>query len=185
MRIIAGTHKNRTIQEPRLKPHERMTEMAREALFNIVGAAVVGVRFADLFAGSGIVGIEALSRGAAQVTFVERKRPFVKQLRNNLAHLSIGADQARVWENDTFLLPESDNIWAQWDMVFLDPPLQMKDDFLDILVRREILRPHQLIIVHRPIDRAGQLKWSELELLDQRSYGKSALFFYSVSTVSC
>lgn len=179
MRIIAGEYKNRTIWLPKSKPDGMMTDMTREALFNILGGEIAGARFADLFAGSGGVGLEAVSRGAMRVTFVERKRLFARCVIDNLRRFNIDGDQARVWENDVFQLPTPSSEWAQWDIAFLDPPRQVKDNFLDTLVRREILQPGMLIVVNRPLDRSTTLRSDLLTLIDQRVYGKAALFFYS------
>lgn len=74
LRVIAGEFKNRTVSVPRSKSANVVTEMIREALFNILGDMVIGARFADLFAGSGVVGIEALSRGASRVTFIDNEK---------------------------------------------------------------------------------------------------------------
>jgi len=75
MRVIAGTAKGRTLRSPRTQDTRPITDRAKESLFNILAPRIPGSRFLDLFAGTGSVGIEALSRGAAHATFVERAAP--------------------------------------------------------------------------------------------------------------
>jgi 16S rRNA (guanine966-N2)-methyltransferase len=89
MRVIAGTYRSRPLTAPRGMATRPTSDRLRETLFNILAPHVEGARFADLYAGTGAVGIEALSRGAAHVTFVESAAPAVAALRINLATLGI------------------------------------------------------------------------------------------------
>lgn len=178
MRIIAGRWKNKTIHYPRMRSLDVMSDMSREALFNILGSDIEGARFADLFAGSGGVGLEALSRGAERVTFVERKRQAAQSIKDSLEAFDIGLDEARVWQSDVFQLNDNPSEWAEWDVVFLDPPHNIKDNFLDTLVARNIVAEGVLTAVHRQGEHATAPRTDSLHLLDERRYGKSALFFY-------
>ncbi|HQH71054.1 MAG TPA: 16S rRNA (guanine(966)-N(2))-methyltransferase RsmD [bacterium] len=179
MRIIAGELKNRIIFKPPERGLATTSEMVREALFNILGEAVVDSRFADLFCGSGSVGLEALSRGAQRVTFVEKKRSIAERVKQTLAHHGIESGRARVWLNDVFQMGENPSVWAQWDIAFLDPPLKVRDNFLDILAARGILVPGTVIAVQRPADFPPVFRSGNLRLLDQRKYGRTALYFFS------
>lgn len=181
MRVIAGELKNRIILKPRDKGIIPTSAMVREALFNILGADVVDCRFADLFCGSGSVGLEALSRGARRVTFVEKKRSAAEWLKQTLALHGIDGRRARVWLNDVFQIQENPSEWAQWDIAFLDPPGKVRDNFLDILAARGILVPGTLIAVQRPVDSPPVVRSGKLHLLDQRQYGRTSLYFYSCS----
>jgi 16S rRNA (guanine966-N2)-methyltransferase len=178
MRIIAGELKNQVIQ-CRGKNQETASEMVREALFNILGGAVIDSRFADLFAGSGSVGLEALSRGASRVTFVEKRKPAAGDIKRTLTQLSIGPDRARVWDGDVFHLGQNPSDWAEWDIAFLDPPRKVGDNFLNMLVSRGVLVPGTLVVVLRPVDYPPSLHSGAFRLLEERRYGRSALFFYS------
>src|SRR5918998_6335794 len=91
MRVVAGTHGGRRLATPPGSATRPTSDRVREALFSILGAAVDGARVLDLFAGSGALGIEALSRGAAEATFVERAPAALRALRGNLAALGIEA----------------------------------------------------------------------------------------------
>jgi 16S rRNA (guanine(966)-N(2))-methyltransferase RsmD len=89
MRVIAGTYRSRPLTAPRGLATRPTSDRLRETLFNVLAPHIEGARFADFYAGSGAVGIEALSRGAAHVTFVESAAPAVAALRSNLAALGI------------------------------------------------------------------------------------------------
>lgn len=178
MRIIAGELKNQVIIS-RGKNQETASEMVREALFNILGNAVIDARFADLFAGSGSVGLEALSRGASRVTFVEKRKQTAADIKKTLSQCSIGTDRARVWDGDVFHLGQNPSDWAEWDIAFLDPPRKTGDNFLDMLVSKGTLVPGTLVVVLRPTDYPPALHSDAFRLLEERRYGRSALFFYS------
>lgn len=90
----------------------------REALFNILGPSIKGQTFLDLFAGSGGIGLEALSRGAASVTFVERDRAALAALEGNIAMLGLAASTRVIKGDATRLAPSS----AAFDVVYIDPP---------------------------------------------------------------
>jgi 16S rRNA (guanine(966)-N(2))-methyltransferase RsmD len=100
-------------------------------LFNVLAPRIEGARFLDLYAGSGAVGIEALSRGAAEAVFVERAPPALKALRANLARLEMkeGA-QVTAGSVATFLRKEAD---ARFDLVFLDPPYDAAGEYAAVL----------------------------------------------------
>ncbi|HZS34585.1 MAG TPA: 16S rRNA (guanine(966)-N(2))-methyltransferase RsmD [Methylomirabilota bacterium] len=123
MRIIGGRDRGRRLRAPRGFRTRPTGERVREALFDILGPAVVGARALDLFAGSGAVGLEALSRGAARVVFVERDPAALRALRANLAALGASREAARVVADDVVAaLGELGRLEAPFDLVFLDPP---------------------------------------------------------------
>ena len=89
MRVIAGTYRSRPLTAPRGMATRPTSDRLRETLFNVLAPRIEGARFADLYAGTGAVGIEALSRGAAHVTFVENSAAAIAALRANLSALKI------------------------------------------------------------------------------------------------
>jgi 16S rRNA (guanine966-N2)-methyltransferase len=122
MRVIAGRLGGRRLKAPRGRDTRPTTDRVREALFSML-ADVHGVRVLDLFAGTGALGIEALSRGAAHVVFVERSREALVALRANLAALRIGAEQAEVRPGDALgALRTARERGETYDLVFVDPP---------------------------------------------------------------
>ena len=123
MRVIAGRAKGRRLKSVPGGGTRPITDRAKSALFSIIGYDVVDCRFLDLFAGTGQVGIEALSRGAAEAVFVERAGPALRTIRQNLAHTGLG-DGARVVRADVFayLTPAPT---AQLQKSFRTPPRAM------------------------------------------------------------
>src|SRR5580704_13371476 len=91
MRVIAGTYRSRTLKSLKGLALRPTSDRLRETLFNVLGPGVSGARFLDLFAGTGAIGIEALSRGATEVVFIENHQPAAKLIRRNLDSLGIGS----------------------------------------------------------------------------------------------
>lgn len=120
MRVIAGTAGGLTLVAPRGQGTRPITDRVKETLFAILGDRVPDARVLDLYAGSGAVGIEALSRGASHVTFVERDREALTALRANLEYTGLGAF-ARVEPVDVERFLASATT-GYWDLVVLDPP---------------------------------------------------------------
>jgi len=120
MRIIAGQFRGRRLRPPPGRRVRPTTDRVREAWFSIVGEAVVGARVLDLFAGSGALGLEALSRGAAHVTFVELAAPSLAALRANVAELGVEA-QAAIRRGDALRFVAGLER-AVYDLAFADPP---------------------------------------------------------------
>ena len=135
MRVIAGTLRRRTLEAPAGLKTRPTSDRLRETLFNVLAPRIEGARFLDLYAGSGAVGIEAVSRGAANVVLVERAEPALKVLRGNLEKLglrggvrvegvSVGAFLRRVRPQTTAMF---------FDVVFLDPPYEAVGEYATVL----------------------------------------------------
>lgn len=118
LRIIAGDHRGRRIAVPPAGTRP-MTDRVRESLFGVLEPRIVGARFADLCAGSGAVGIEALSRGAVHALFVERSRDAVAIIQANLARLKI-TERATLQGADALLALDAPG--ASFDLIVADPP---------------------------------------------------------------
>src|SRR5262245_50102415 len=123
MRVIGGHDRGRRLRAPRGLGTRPTADRVRVTLFDVLGPAVAGARVLDLFAGSGAVGIEALSRGAARVVLVEREPAALRALRANLAALGAPRATARVMAGDVLrALPEIGTQEGPFDFVFVDPP---------------------------------------------------------------
>jgi 16S rRNA (guanine966-N2)-methyltransferase len=122
MRVIAGTHRGRRLYGPRKLVLRPTSDRVREALFSILGNRLTNCRFLDLYAGTGAVGIEAVSRGAAHVTSVESNRGALKLLRQNLELCHIGEEIAVVGRTIQQFLAYPDQWNGPYDIVFADPP---------------------------------------------------------------
>jgi len=194
MRIIAGSYRSRTIQAPPGMSTRPTSDRMRETLFNVLAPRIQGAAFLDLYAGSGAVGIEALSRGAARVTFVERAPAPLKVLRGNLARLGIREGfrihAGSVGEFLRGALKSNPNP-ERYEVLFLDPPYDSAREYgvaLGLLggAAEALLAPGAAVVAeHRrkqPLEECyGSLK--RTRLLEQ---GDAALSFFSaLSTVSC
>lgn len=124
MRVIAGTARGMQLTAPRDRATRPITDRVKETLFGILGERVVEARVLDLYAGSGAVGIEALSRGAAQATFVEKGRAALAAIAENLRRTGL-ADAATVRGEDVArFLAAAASDGEQFDLVVLDPPYE-------------------------------------------------------------
>lgn len=145
MRVIAGSARGQLLVVPKDRLTRPISDRVKEALFGSIGARILDARVLDLYAGSGAIGIEALSRGAAWVTFVERGRAAVAAIRENLRRTQLG-DQADVHTADVlaFLSATTD---PAWEVVILDPPYAERT--LDLPLGRLIphLAPGGLVVV--------------------------------------
>lgn len=123
MRIIAGRFGSRRLAAPAGEATRPTSDRLRETLFNVLAPRIEGAAFLDLYAGSGAVGIEALSRGASTTTFVERSPVALKVLRANLARLGLSEDfRIQPGQVGAFLRRTSGEAVSAFDLIFLDPP---------------------------------------------------------------
>lgn len=182
MRVIAGLYRGRNLKSPPSLEVRPTSDRLRETLFNVLAPRIGGVRFLDLCAGSGAVGIEALSRGASFVTFVDRSRKMCALVETNLDMCRVPENQTEVVLNDAgdFLRRTPQQ---PWDVAFFDPPYA--SDYLAALTlfgeaRRGILSTDAVLIAehhHKTAlpDEVGQLRrWRMLK------QGDSVLSFYEV-----
>ena len=133
MRIISGKYRGRKLKSPPSLDTRPTSDRLRETLFNVIARRIRGARFLDLCAGSGAVGIEALSRGAAHATFVDRSRQMGQLIEANLALFGVGEDEAHVVIADAaeFLRRRLKKKGEPWGLVFFDPPYA--EDYLPVL----------------------------------------------------
>ncbi len=126
MRIIAGIYRGRQLKSPPSLDVRPTSDRLRETLFNILAPRIDGVRFLDLCAGSGAVGIEALSRGASHATFVDRSRKICGLIEVNLDLCKIPEDQTDIFnlEASDFLHQTLARKLNPWDIIFFDPPYE-------------------------------------------------------------
>lgn len=174
MRIIAGRAKGRRLRSP--GPGTRpLTGRVREALFSSLGNRVVDARVLDLYAGSGAIGLEALSRGAAEAVFVENDRNAFAALTANVEVVGLGGSMVRA-DVEAFLRADS----ARYDLAFVDPPyglpLASVQDVLDLTARR--LDEGATLVLHR---RAGEGEpiGESLRRRDRRRYGDAEIWVYA------
>ena len=133
MRIIAGQYRSRVLAAPAGMATRPTSDRLRETLFNVLAPRIAGARFLDLYAGSGAVGIEALSRGAAQVVFVERAPAALKALRQNLERLGIEAGFEIHAKSVEGFLRSAGVKRELFEVVFLDPPYEAEEEYQETL----------------------------------------------------
>lgn len=153
MRVIAGKAKSlplRTIGGQNTRP---TTDRIKETLFNVISDQIPQTRFLDLFAGSGAIGIEALSRGAQSAAFVEQDRRAVQIIRENLNFTNLSAD-ARVITGDVIRMVETMNGEHPFGIIFMDPPYghEWEKKVLSALSSNTIADEHTLIIVEASLE---------------------------------
>ena len=184
MRVVAGKFRGRRLKAPPGKTTRPTTEQVREALFNVLGADVQGARVLDIYAGSGSLGIEALSRGAGSAVFVEASASAAAILRENLANLDVTDEgTAQVVQRR---LEQSIHILASmgpFDFVLVDPPFEMVRnraalEALERVAAAAVLGPEARLILEFPSDQ-GDPKIQGLSLESVRAYGGTRLAFYA------
>ncbi|MBX3162352.1 MAG: 16S rRNA (guanine(966)-N(2))-methyltransferase RsmD [Deltaproteobacteria bacterium] len=184
MRIVGGDLGGRVLRAPHGAATRPTSEKVREALFQILAHRIdlAGVRVLDLFAGSGALGIEALSRGAARATFVDSGRAALVAIRANLAELAL-ADRAEVVAGDAVaiaaraLLPDD----APYALVLVDPPYASNLATRAVsALRPESLAPEAVIAIEHDRRNAPPESLGNLLRTDQRRYGDTLISLYGV-----
>jgi 16S rRNA (guanine(966)-N(2))-methyltransferase RsmD len=183
VRIIAGKYRSRRLIAPQGVETRPTSDRLRETLFNVVAPSVPDSVWIDLFAGTGAVGIEALSRGAAMAYFVESSRRPARAIRDNLHSLGIEEGAEVIEREASTALRMLDTQAVVCDFCFLDPPYRKMGDYeqtLGFLSQSRLLKPESLVIAEHdkhfdPGDAFGALR-------RQRSLrqGDAVLSFYSL-----
>jgi 16S rRNA (guanine966-N2)-methyltransferase len=130
MRVIAGQYKGRNLKSPPSMKVRPTSDRMRETLFNVIAPRIEGARFLDLCAGSGAVGIEALSRGASHATFVDRSRRMCKLIEANVELCRIPEEKYEIYNSEANEFLRSSKA-ESWDIVYFDPPY--REDYLKTL----------------------------------------------------
>jgi 16S rRNA (guanine(966)-N(2))-methyltransferase RsmD len=199
MRVIAGTYRSRPLVAPRGDSTRPTSDRLRETLFNILSPRMEGCRFADLYAGTGAVGIEALSRGAAHVWFTEKAEPALAAIRANLRALKIGGGFT-IEDRGTGALLErlaklaqkaaSDSVvpGIQLDVVYLDPPWEAEPEYANTLHLlgsargAALLAPGALVVAEHNSKSPLPERFGNLVQTRTRKQGDAALSFYALET---
>jgi 16S rRNA (guanine966-N2)-methyltransferase len=183
VRIVGGSLSGRVLRAPAGAATRPTSEKVREALFNILAnrvGSLEGVHVLDLFCGSGALGIEALSRGAAHATFVDAAKPALASTRENLAVLGVG-DRALVVSGDAVAHAAKLVPVVPWKLVFVDPPYKS-----DLATRAVLalpaanLIPGGTIVIEHDRHNAPPDPLGSLLRTDQRRYGDTMVSFFEV-----
>ena len=178
MRVIGGKYKSRVLSTFEGNDVRPTSDRAREALFNILSLKMYDARVLDLFAGSGALGIESLSRGAKEVVFNDCSKDSLAILKKNLNTLKItvGGEEAKVNCCDYLVLLE--RVQGSFDIVLIDPPYRFDygKKALEKIVQRGLLSENGVAVYER--DRAFEGEIEGLEKFDERKYGKAYFTFF-------
>ncbi len=185
MRVIAGTYRSRPLQAPPGLDTRPTSDRLRETLFNVLAPRIAGARFIDLYAGSGAVGIEAISRGAEHVWFAENAPPALAAIRKNLSSLGIAGGFAIEDRSATRLLSSLARAQRPVDIVFFDPPYAAVEEYsntLHLLAREHtaLLRPGAVVIVEHRKKAPLAEKYGALRRTRVLVQGDVALSFFAV-----
>jgi 16S rRNA (guanine(966)-N(2))-methyltransferase RsmD len=193
MRVIAGIYRSRPLLAPPGLDTRPTADRLRETLFNVLtnGAVdrVAGAAFLDLYAGSGAVGIEALSRGAVSVTFVEQGASALGVLTKNLEALKIRGTNIRVSRQSVgrFLRGQAEKAGSHFNVVFLDPPYDLAEEYeltLGLLGGdcASLLAPAALVIAEHRRKQALAESYGSLARVRLLQQGDASLSFYEISS---
>ena len=176
MRVTGGVARGRQLRTPRGKATRPLLSRIRKSFFDVIGDGVQRSHFLDLYSGSGAVGIEALSRGAERVVFVEKDKVSVETIKENLASCNFSSP-SKIWQKDVltflpFLLGKE-----RYDFIFIAPPYHqgLQDRTLDI-IERENIGKAWIIVQHSPQEKVS-LNRENIKIFKQRRYGDTILSF--------
>lgn len=188
LRIVAGSKGgSRLVSLPGLATRP-MSERARQAVFSMLGERVVDATVLDLFAGSGALALEALSRGAATAVFVENASAAVEIIARNIGKLRF-FDRARVIQTDVFCPDSYADQSLHSDVIFIDPPYEMVravtakgrfGKFLAELAERDVLKSDGIIVLGHHRTSTVEENFGRVTLTDRRNYGTNGVSFLEI-----
>ncbi|MDP9052452.1 MAG: 16S rRNA (guanine(966)-N(2))-methyltransferase RsmD [Acidobacteriota bacterium] len=190
MRVIAGTYRSRQLIAPRGTGTRPTSDRLRETLFNILSPRIAGCRFADLYAGTGAVGIEAISRGAEHVWFTEKDESALAAIRTNLKALKIMRSYTVEERGTGALLERLAKAAAPGgllNLVYLDPPWEAEAEYANTLHLlgsargQAVLAPGALVLAEHSSKSPLAERYGELVQTRTMKQGDAALSFYSVA----
>lgn len=180
MRVISGIAKGRKLKKVPGDSTRPIMDRVKENLFNILGTSVIDGRWLDLFAGTGQVGIEALSRGADFCVFVEKAHLAIRTIQENLKLTGLD-DSAKLVPGDAFHYLKK-NSFEPFDLIYVAPPqyLGLWKEVLFILDKNPnlFLKPDGMVVIQIDPKEFETITWSHFKLADDRRYGNTQLIFY-------
>lgn len=181
MRVIAGEYRGRRLDRIEGMDIRPTTDKVKESLFNILSDVVADSRFLDLFGGTGGIGIEALSRGAKNVVFIDSSAKSIKVLKGNLEKLNI-KDNVEVYNTDySTAINKLHKYGREFDIIFVDPPYKvgLAQDALKEIEKHNILAKTGRVIVEHDSKDAMPERVGRLNMYRSKQYGNTTLSFYN------
>lgn len=182
MRIVAGRFRGRRLESPDSRRIRPTSDRVREALFSIIASRVGGATVLDLFAGTGALGLEALSRGAAQAVFVDQSAEAVRIIRANIQRLGV-EDQAAVLQGAVSrVVGRLAGKGALFDLIFMDPPYGKGDIAATLPLLSGLAHPEAMLMVEHSVKEDLPDSSGPWILMEDRFYGDTAISFYAIQT---
>jgi 16S rRNA (guanine966-N2)-methyltransferase len=179
MRITGGTGKGRKLRVPAGSRVRPTSDKVKQALFNILAGRVRDAAFLDLFSGTGGIGIEALSRGAKQVFFVDDSRDSLQATRHNLEQAGFGNEAKVVASRAESFLKKTEE---QFDIIFLDPPYSLEQQpLLECVSESRVIRPDSIVVYEHFKKQESPQAAGRLVLDREAVYGDTVLAFYRMN----
>lgn len=184
MRIIGGKYKGRYLVNFKADHIRPTTDRVKESLFNILQGYIEGAQVLDLFAGTGNLGIEAISRGAEKVVFVEKNPKSLQLINENLKALGV-TEEYEVLKADVMKFLSS-SVQAEYDVIFIDPPFteKMAHDVMELLCQCTLLKPGGILAIESAKKERMEDRYGSLIRHDKRDYGDKILSLFSFSELS-
>jgi len=178
MRIIAGYWKGRNLKTVKGLNTRPTADKIKGAIFNILGSKVDGAEVLDLFAGTGNLSFEALSRGAQNAVLVEKDNSAAQTIKKNIELLK-AENKAKLWQVDAYTFLTNYNNQNKYDLIFIDPPYYQRlvPKILEYLKKNLILNPNGVIIVETAADEVLPEDIYPLELRIVKEYGSTKIWF--------
>jgi 16S rRNA (guanine966-N2)-methyltransferase len=182
-RIVAGNFKNRELKSPPGDKTRPTTGLLRKALFDICRPQIEGARFLDLFAGTGAMGLEALSRGAKSACFVEAEGRAAEVIRRNIQTLGVEKSSQLLKGDALVMLNRLIKLKEQFDLIYVDPPYEMKiyHEVIALIDKSALLAAEGWLFVEEgnpPQIDPKKLQLSSLTYIEARRYGNSTLHLF-------
>lgn len=177
MRVLSGKFKGKNLFAGNDLSIRPITNRLKDIIFSILQDFIAGNRILDLFSGSGSLGIEALSRGASHITFVEKEESSLKVLKQNIRNLNIDPNVVKFVKSDalTFLSKNKDG----FQLIFSDPPFKYPhlQKMTDMIFKNNMLEKNGLLILHHEIDNPLLKEDVPYTMIKQKKIGRSLLSF--------
>ena len=183
MRIISGQLRGKKILEPKDKNTRPLKDLVKESIFNIINHSnkfkinIKNTNILDLFSGTGSFGVEALSRGANEITFIENYPIVLGVLKKNIENLGL-VSKCKIIEENIFKDSIFDKLHQEYDIIFLDPPFNIKEISLILskIQKSKILKKNGVLIMHRN-NKYKECFLKEFEVIEEKKYGISKIIF--------
>jgi 16S rRNA (guanine(966)-N(2))-methyltransferase RsmD len=180
LRIIGGKARGRKIKSPKGLHVRPLLGRIKKSFFDIIQNDIKDANFLDLFSGTGSIGLEAISRGAGKVTFVEKHPVSLKILMENINLLGF-EKQVKVIHSDVLSILE--NLSETFDIIFADPPFACNfvEELLNSISRNGILKSNGIFVIHRPVYEVSYEIAGSLKTVRKINYGQNTVCFYTVN----